>query len=62
MDSGDRKLFEQSLQRATGQHTGTALDRVLQELGGYDALDSDRRDARSALYPMQGASWRESPA
>jgi hypothetical protein len=62
MDSGDRKLFEQSLQRATGQHTGTALDSALEELGWYDALDSDRRDAVSALFALQGAAGVSSSA
>jgi hypothetical protein len=56
MDTGDRKLFAQSVRRATEQHTGAALDAALDELGWHDALEGDRRDAVSLLFQMQGAA------
>ncbi len=56
MDTGDRKLFSESLQRATEQHTGTALDDALDELGWQDALSGDRRDAIAILFELQGAA------
>ena len=56
MDDGDRKLFTESLQHATGQHTGAALDAALEELGWHDALEDDRRDAVAILFELQGAA------
>ncbi len=56
MDTDDRKLFAQSLQQATGQHTGAALDAALDELGWPDALTDDTRDAVSLLFDLQGAA------
>jgi hypothetical protein len=56
MDTGDRKLFAQSLRQATEQHTGAALDAALDELGWHDALTDDRRDAVSLLFQMQGGA------
>ena len=56
MDDGDRKLFAESLQHATEQHTGAALDAALDELGWHDALEDDRRDAVSLLFELQGAA------
>jgi hypothetical protein len=56
MDTGDRKLFTESLQRATEQHTGAALDDALDELGWHDALEDDRRDAIAVLFELQGAA------
>ncbi len=62
MDPDDRKLFAQSLRHATEQHTGSALDAALVELGWHDALDDDRRDAVSLLFQMQGAANATSSA
>ena len=54
MDDGDRKLFFESLQRATEQCTGPELDQALHELGWSDALEDDSRDAVSILFELQG--------
>ena len=56
MDAEDRKLFAQGLHQATEQHTAVTLDAALDELGWYDALTDDRRDAVSLLFEMQGAA------
>lgn len=56
MDAGDRKLFAESLQHATDQYTGVALDTALEELGWRDALEDDRRDAVSLLFELQGSA------
>jgi hypothetical protein len=54
MDRADLDLFERSLRRATGQHTGAALDAALDDLGWPDALAADRRAAVSILFELQG--------
>lgn len=56
MDDGDRKLFTESLQHATEQHTGAGLDAALGELGWHDALEDDRRDAVAILFELQGTA------
>jgi hypothetical protein len=56
MDDGDRKLFTESLQHATEQHTGAALDAALDEMGWHDALEDDRRDAVAILFELQGTA------
>jgi hypothetical protein len=56
MDAGDRKLFTESLQRATEQYTGAALDTALDRLGWRDALENDRREAVAILFELQGAA------
>lgn len=57
MISGDdRKLFEESLRRATRSRTGAALDRALADLDWPDALADDARVAVSLLFELQGAA------
>ncbi len=54
MDTGDRKLFTEGINRTTEQHTGAALDAALDDLGWSDALADDPRDAVSILFQAQG--------
>ena len=57
MISGDdRRLFEESLRRATRSRTGAALDRALADLDWPDALADDARVAVSLLFELQGAA------
>jgi hypothetical protein len=56
MDAGERRLFEQAVQRATGSHTGPELDAALVELGWRDALDQDPRTAIAVLFEQLGAT------
>lgn len=52
----DLQLFERSLRHATENHTGAALDAVLQELGWQEALAVDVRAAVSLLFELQGTA------
>jgi hypothetical protein len=58
----DLALFERSLQRATSDHTGPALDAALDALGWRDALAVDGRAAVSLLFTHQGAAGASSSA
>ncbi len=55
MDAADLELFRRSLQHATANGTGEALDLGLEELGWRDALSMDPRAAVSVLFELQGA-------
>ena len=56
MDAEERELFAKSLEHATAQHTGAALDAALDGLGWRDALVADPRAAVSTLFELQGAA------
>jgi hypothetical protein len=56
------ELFRKSVQHATANHTGEALDAALDELGWSDALAVDQRAAVSTLFEMQGAANATSSA
>jgi hypothetical protein len=56
IEGGDVALFERSLQHATSNHTGAALDAALEELGWRDAMVADARAAVSLLFELQGTA------
>jgi hypothetical protein len=56
------ELFRKSVQHATANQTGEALDAALDELGWSDALAVDPRAAVSTLFEMQGAANATSSA
>jgi hypothetical protein len=56
IEGGDVELFARSLQRATSDHTGAALDAALEELGWQDAMSVDTRAAVSLLFELQGTA------
>jgi alkylation response protein AidB-like acyl-CoA dehydrogenase len=58
----DLALFERSLEHATANKTGSALDAALDELGWGDALSADPRAAVSVLFALQGAANASSSA
>jgi hypothetical protein len=62
MDDAERDLFADTLRHATESHTGPALDAVLADLGWQYALSSDRRDAISVLFELQGEANATSSA
>ncbi len=62
METDDRVVFERGLRHAVGQHTGTALDSVLFELGWHDALLEHPKEAVSMLFELQGARHATSSA
>jgi len=62
MDVVDLELFEQSLARATSDHSGPALDAALEELGWHDALAIEPAAAISTLFSLQGANNSTSSA
>jgi hypothetical protein len=62
MDAAERDLFAASLGRATGAHTGSALDAALDELGWADALAADPAAAVSLLFEHQGRATATSSA
>lgn len=56
IEGDDLHMFERSLRHATENHTGAALDTMLQELGWTEALAADARSAVSLLFELQGAA------
>jgi alkylation response protein AidB-like acyl-CoA dehydrogenase len=62
MDREELELFRASLQKATTNCTGKALDDALDELGWRDALVADRRAAVSTLFELQGRANASSSA
>jgi hypothetical protein len=56
IEGGDVALFERSLQHATSNHTGGALDAALDQLGWRDAMAADARAAVSLLFELQGTA------
>ncbi|MBN2624924.1 MAG: hypothetical protein JXA83_16210, partial [Acidimicrobiales bacterium] len=62
MDAEERDLFAKSLQQATAQHTGAALDAALDDIGWRDALAGDAQAAVSTLFELQGAAGTTSSA
>jgi len=62
MDAVERELFAKSLEHATADHTGEALDAALEDLGWRDALASDPRVGVSTLFGLQGAANSTSSA
>ncbi len=56
IEGEERELFDRSLERATADHTGAALDAVLRELGWREALAHDLRAAVALLFARQGAA------
>ncbi|HEY8523601.1 MAG TPA: acyl-CoA dehydrogenase family protein [Acidimicrobiales bacterium] len=62
MDRDERELFAKSVQHATANHTGAALDAALADLGWLDALAADRRTAVAVLFEHQGAANATSSA
>jgi Acyl-CoA dehydrogenase, C-terminal domain len=56
MDDGDRKLFEDSVRKATETLSGPPLDAALDELGWRDALADDPQVATTTLFRLQGAA------
>ena len=62
MDGEDLLLFERSLDKATAEQSGEALDAVLDGLGWHDALSLDPGAAIAALFPLQGAANATSSA
>jgi len=62
MDRDELELFRASLQQATANHTGKALDDALEELGWRDALAADWRAAVSTLFELQGRANATSSA
>jgi hypothetical protein len=62
MDADDRRLFEDSLRKATETHSAAALDAALDDLGWRDALSDDKQVAVSTLFRMQGAANATSSA
>lgn len=62
MDPAERALFAAALRSATSEHTGRALDAVLDELGWADALADDPRAAVEPLFESQGRLARASDA
>jgi Acyl-CoA dehydrogenase, C-terminal domain len=62
MDGEDLELFAQSVQRATRDHTGQALDLALRDLGWTEALTFEPRAAVATLFASQGANNTTSSA
>jgi hypothetical protein len=62
IDREELELFRASLQQATANHTGKALDDALDELGWRDALEADPRAAVSTLFELQGRANATSSA
>jgi alkylation response protein AidB-like acyl-CoA dehydrogenase len=62
IEGEDLALFERSLEHATANHTGAALDAALDELGWGDALSVDAPAAVSLLFARQGAANATSSA
>ena len=56
MDADDRELFGQSLGQVAADHTGTALDVALEQLGWCDALADDDEAAISLLFGHLGST------
>jgi len=56
IEGHDLELFERSLEHATNNHTGAALDAALADLGWRDALADDPQVAVSRLFTLQGAA------
>ena len=56
MEGDDLALFERSLEHATSNHTGAALDAALDGLGWQEARSADPRAAVSLLFALQGAA------
>jgi len=56
IEGHDLELFERSLEHATANHTGAALDSALTDLGWPDAFADDPRVAVSRLFALQGAA------
>jgi hypothetical protein len=62
IEGDDLELFRRSLRAATEQHTGSALDAAVAELGWDDALSFDTRAAVSSLFELQGEACASSSA
>jgi hypothetical protein len=58
----DRELFERSVRAAAEQHTGTALDAALTDVGWVDALAFDTPAAVQTLFEAQGSVCTSSSA
>jgi hypothetical protein len=56
IEGKDLELFERSLEHATANNTGAALDTALEELGWRDALSVDAHAAVKLLFALQGAA------
>jgi len=56
MDGEALELFERSLDNATKEHTGQALDAALEDVGWHDALALELRAAISIFFALQGAN------
>ena len=62
MTGEDLELFVRSVRAATEQHTGSALDAAVTELGWDDALSFDTRAAVATLFELQGEACVRSSA
>jgi alkylation response protein AidB-like acyl-CoA dehydrogenase len=62
MDVAERELLAKSLEHATAQPTGEAVDAALDELGWRDALALDPAVAVSTLFALQGGALATSSA
>jgi hypothetical protein len=62
IEGTDLELFRRSVDHATGNHSGAALDARLDELGWPDALMDDTHAAVSVLFVSQGAANATSSA
>lgn len=55
IEEAELDLLARSLEHATANHSGTALDAALEDLGWYEALSADPRHAVSLLFALQGS-------
>jgi hypothetical protein len=62
IEGSDLELFRRTIEHATGNHSGDALDARLEELGWPDALADDPRTAVSVLFHAQGLANATSSA
>jgi hypothetical protein len=62
MDKDDLELFTRSVQHATSNFSGAALNDALEELGWDEALAQDRHAAVSTLFDLQGRANATSSA
>jgi Acyl-CoA dehydrogenase, C-terminal domain len=55
MDPADLELFEGTIENATKEHTGPALDAALEDAGWYAAMQHEPRAAIATLFQLQGS-------
>jgi Acyl-CoA dehydrogenase, C-terminal domain len=54
MDAADLELFEGTIDNATKEHTGPALDAALEDAGWSEAMQHEPRAAIATLFGLQG--------